>query len=364
MLKCFFLLFVSVSCLLTNIRAIDVSAKSAILFEPVTKTVLYEKDSFSQREIASTTKIMTAVVVLKNASLSDVITVPKNCTGIEGTSMYLKENEKISVSDLLYGLLLQSGNDAAVALATYVGNGDVAAFVEMMNETAYKLGMKNTSFKNPNGLPEEGHVSSAYDMALLAAYAMDIPEFAEIVSTKQKQVAGRTLTNHNKLLRMYDGANGIKTGFTKRAGRCLVSSAERDDMKLIAVTLSAPDDWSDHRTLLDYGFNNYSVFSSPDSGSFVAEIPVISGECESVSAVTCGKVIFLTSKASNNSSIKQEIFLPRFLYAPVHRGDVIGEIRYFRDDGTFDSVSLVSETTVEIEEKNGLINKIFSFFRR
>lgn len=364
MLKLICSIIISVSVLLTTCLAVEVSARSAILYEPETGTVLYSKDSETKREIASTTKIMTAVVVLENAELSDIVSVHKSCVGIEGTSMYLQENEKLSVSDLLYGLLLRSGNDAAVTLAYHVGNGDVSRFVDMMNETAERIGMKNTTFMNPNGLPADGHVSTAYDMAVLTAYAMNIPEFAEVVSTKEKTVAGRLLTNHNKLLRMYDGANGVKTGYTKAAGRCLVSSAERNGMSLIAVTLSAPDDWDDHANLLDFGFNNFSVYKSPKAGEAIAEVAVVGGEnTNRISAVLAGEISLIETRGTDRG-IKQEVYLPRFLYAPITRGDIIGEIKYVKDGEVIATASLVSCDSVGVYKKDGFFDRLFSFFRR
>ena len=164
--------------------AIDVSARSAILYEPATDSILFEKNIHEKRAIASTTKIMTAVVVLENVSSSEVVTVPSSCVGTEGTSMYLKEGEKLTISELLYGMLLQSGNDAANTLAYYVGKGDISRFVEMMNESAEKIGLDNTNFKNPSGLPDDEHYSTAYDMAKLAKYALEIDEFSQIAATK------------------------------------------------------------------------------------------------------------------------------------------------------------------------------------
>lgn len=342
--------------------AVDVSARSAVLYEPETGTVLYAKDADTARQIASTTKIMTAVVVLENADISEIVTVPKQCTGIEGTSMYLKENEKLSVSDLLYGLMLQSGNDAAITLAHHVGNGKVEKFVEMMNDTARKIGMKNTNFKNPNGLTEEGHCSTAYDMALLSAYAMKIPKFAEIVSTKSKSVAGRALSNHNKLLRMYDGAEGIKTGFTKAAGRCLVSSATRGNMRLIAVTLNAPDDWDDHIGLFDFGFASYSLAEKSGRGTEVACISVVGGEEDTLSAITAGDVCVLLRR-EEAERLEKHIKLPRFIYAPVERGQVIGEIDYVLDGKVIDTASVVSNSEIGVKEKEGFFNKILNFLR-
>lgn len=341
--------------------AVSVSARSAILYEPETGTVLFEKNANEERAIASTTKILTAVVALENAKLTDTVTVPKSCVGIEGTSMYLQEGEKLTVSDLLYGTLLRSGNDAATTLAYFVSRGDVSRFVDMMNETAKRIGMKNSRFKNPSGLPDKGHFSTAYDMAKLSAYALTIPEFSEIVSTKEKAVAGRSLSNHNKLLRMYSGANGVKTGFTKEAGRCLVSSAERDGMSLVAVTLSAPDDWNDHINMLDYGFGNYSVYRESLHDAEGYAVPVVNGENDSVSAAIASEVSVLYNK---NEAVVKTVFLPRFVYAPVSRGDVLGKIEYSIGGKVCESVSVVCCDTVAENKKENFFERILKFFRK
>ncbi len=340
--------------------AIELSAQSAILYEPSTSTVLFEKNSLSKREIASTTKIMTAVVVLENTDSQNIVTVPSSCVGIEGTSIYLKEGEKLTVSDLLFGMLLHSGNDAATALAYYVGNGNISSFVDMMNETAARIGMKNTNFKNPSGLPDKEHYSTASDMAKLASYAMNIKEFSEIVSTKNKTISGRSLTNHNKLLRIYNGANGLKTGFTKAAGRCLVSGAYRNGMQLIAVTLSAPDDWNDHKRLFDFGFNNFTLFNETLSDAEPLEIPVVGGEFSDISAHITGDVSILT-KATE--TVERIVYVPRFMYAPVYRGDVLGRVEYLINGEVVESASIISLDTVREMKKEGFFKRISEFFK-
>ncbi len=340
--------------------AVDVSAKSAILYEPKTETILFSKDIHKTREIASTTKIMTAVVVLENSELDEIVTVPESCTGIEGTSLYLKEGEKLSVSDLLYGMLLKSGNDAATTLAYYVGQGSVEDFVDMMNEKAEDLGLSGTHFKNPSGLPDDGHYSTAYDMARLTAYAMENPGFCEIVSTKQKTVAERQLSNHNKLLWLYNGANGVKTGFTKVAGRCLVSSAERDGLDLIAVTLSAPNDWNDHKTLFDYGFSNYALHSESKSDE-ITSLPVVGGKGSTVNVSVKEDVYFLVKK---DDSFERKVFIPKFLYAPVRAGDEVGKIVYKVNGEKVCSVSVISDDTVDFLPKKNFFEKILDFFMK
>ncbi len=360
-IKSFFILIAFLLILNFHCEAIEISAKSAILYEPETSTVLFEKNSLNKREIASTTKIMTAVVVLENADLDDIVTVPAACVGIEGTSMYLKEGEKLTVSDLLYGMLLHSGNDSATVLAHYVGKGDIENFIDMMNKCANSIGMENTHFKNPSGLPDKEHYSTASDMAKLAAYAMKIPEFREIVSTKTKTVAGRTLTNHNKLLRIYNGANGLKTGYTKAAGRCLVSGANRNGMQLIAVTLSAPDDWNDHKKLFDFGFNNFSVYKDTLKDEEPFEISVVGGSSPEVLAQIACDVSILEK---GSEKVEKIIYLPRFIYAPVFEGDVVGRVEYIINGKIAESAPIVSCDNVKEKASSGFLKKTIYFFKK
>lgn len=230
---------------------VSLSAHGAILMDVDTGEVLYEKNADEQMRIASTTKILTALVALEEASPCEVITVTQDHM-VEGSSMYLKVGEQRTVQELLYGLMLSSGNDAALALTECCGGE--ALFVEKMNALAQRIGMVDSSFKNPNGLDEEGHYSTARDMARLAAYAADDPTFVRLCSTKSAAIEGRSMSNHNKLLSRIDGCIGMKTGYTKAAGRTLVSCVERDGRRLVAVTLKAPDDWSDHEKLYELGF--------------------------------------------------------------------------------------------------------------
>ena len=234
-----------------------ISAASAILIDGESGRVLYAQNAEEERPIASITKLMTALVAVEShPDLSEVVTIRPEWTGVEGSSMYLKAGEELTLAALLYGLLLASGNDAAVAIAGFCA-GDVDTFVAWMNDKAAELGMEHTHFENPNGLNDEGHYSTAADMAALARVVMEHEALAKIVGTRSITVAGRTLTNHNKLLWRYEGCTGLKTGYTDRAGRTLVSCAERDGQRLIAVTLNDPNDWADHAALFDYGFAHY-----------------------------------------------------------------------------------------------------------
>ena len=232
-------------------EALEVSATAAVLMDADMGQVLYEKNGDRQMLIASTTKIMTALVVLEHAAPDDVITVTPDHMA-EGSSMYLRAGETVRVEELLYGLLLCSGNDAALALTECAGG--LVPFVALMNEKAAALGMAHTSFANPNGLDADGHYSTARDMAVLAAAAVENPTFRRICSSRSVTIGQRTMENHNRLLRQVEGCIGLKTGYTRAAGRTLVSCAERDGCRLVAVTLQDGNDWADHAALYDYGF--------------------------------------------------------------------------------------------------------------
>lgn len=232
-------------------EALEVSATAAVLMDADMGQVLYEKNGDRQMLIASTTKIMTALVVLEHAAPDDVITVTPDHMA-EGSSMYLRAGETLRVEELLYGLLLCSGNDAALALTECAGG--LTPFVALMNEKAAALGMAHTSFANPNGLDADGHYSTARDMAVLAAAAVENPTFRRICSSRSVTIGQRTMENHNRLLRQVEGCVGLKTGYTQAAGRTLVSCTERDGCRLVAVTLQDGNDWADHAALYDYGF--------------------------------------------------------------------------------------------------------------
>lgn len=248
------------------------SAQHAILMDADTGAVLYEKDADTPSLIASTTKIMTGLLICENCDLDEKVTVPPEAVGIEGSSVYLRAGEVLSVRDLLYGMLLQSGNDAAAALALHLCCS-IEAFAGQMNEKAQELGLTNTHFANPHGLDAEDNYGSARDLASLTAYALKNPDFAQIVSAGSYRAGERYFTNHNKLLWRCEGAIGVKTGYTKKAGRILVSAAERNGRTLICVTLSAPDDWNDHCALYDYGFSQYEMTEIATEGKPVGTLP-------------------------------------------------------------------------------------------
>ncbi len=323
-----------------------ISAQSAILVDGQTGRVLYEKQADKQSLIASTTKIMTALVVCEQTNVLDRVRIPQEAVGIEGSSMYLKAGEVLTVQDLLYGLMLHSGNDAAVALAIYCG-GTVEGFAELMNDKAHRLGMHNTHFVNPNGLDSPGHYSTARDMAVLAAYAMENPIFAKTVSTKTVNVGTRSLRNHNKLLWLLEGADGIKTGFTKAAGRILVSSCTRQGRRLIAVTINDGNDWKDHQQLMENGFGDFTVQRIVSAGDVLGTLPVISGQSDAVTLIATTDFSYALSPGE-----KTEIVLakPDFVYAPVVQGQDAGTAYVCLNGKPVGKIPLVYGQTVEMEE--------------
>ena len=322
------------------------SAENAILLDAQTGRVLYEKQADKQSLIASTTKIMTALVVCEQTNVLDRVRIPQEAVGIEGSSMYLKTGEVMTVQDLLYGLMLHSGNDAAVALAIYCG-GTVEGFAELMNDKAHRLGMHNTHFVNPNGLDAPGHYSTARDMAKLAAYAMENPIFAKTVSTKTVKAADRTLTNHNKLLWSLNGAEGVKTGYTKAAGRILVSSCKRDGRRLIAVTMNDRNDWQDHKQLMEGGFADFSVRQLITAGECLGTAQVMSGEKETVQLLAAEDFSYALTQRE-----QPEIVLPKpdFAYAPVVYGQEAGFAYVCLKGKAIGKIPLVYGETVEMEE--------------
>ena len=320
-----------------------ISAQKAVLLDTQTGRMLYEQDPDSRSLIASTTKIMTALLVCEQCNVLDRMRIPKEAVGIEGSSMYLKEGEVLTIQELLYGLMLQSGNDAAVALAIYCG-GTVEGFAELMNDKARQLGLENTHYVNPNGLDAPNHYSTAADLGILAAYAMKNPIFAMTVSAKSVRIGNRTLTNHNKLLWQYPGADGVKTGYTKKAGRILVSTAVRDGRRLAAVTIHAPDDWNDHKKLLDDGFNNYTLQSIIRQGSVLGHIEVEGGASGFVELIAADDFSF---PLSADEKPYLQFAQPGFVYAPVVAGTQAGKVYILIDDCVIGTCPVVYGQTVE-----------------
>lgn len=337
------------------ISAEAVSAEKAYVLDGVSGRVLYERKARERSLIASTTKIMTALVVCEQCNVLDRMRIPKEAVGIEGSSMYLQEGEVLSLQELLYGLMLSSGNDAAVALAIYCG-GTVEGFAQMMNDKARVLGLTDTHFENPNGLDSPGHYSTARDLGILAAYAMENPIFYKTVSTKSVTVGQRHLTNHNKLLWRVEGADGVKTGYTKAAGRILVSSATRDSRRILAVTIQDPDDWNDHAALLEAGFSRYSPRQVVKAGQQLGTRSVVGGEGSQVSVLAAEDFSYALAQEE-----RPQIVLPGpgFVYAPAVEGAQAGVAYVLLDGRAVGKIPVVYGQTVEqaVPEEPG-------FFRR
>lgn len=323
----------------------SVSARAGIVMEAESGRALWEKNADEPMLIASTTKIMTALVVIERCDLKAAVTVDPAWTGIEGSSMYLKPGQELTVEELLYGLMLASGNDAAAALAC-VTAGSIPAFAALMNEKAAALGCENTHFENPSGLDSANHYASARDLGRIMAEAIRHEEFCRIVSAVSKTVGEQTYTNHNRLLKECEGVFGGKTGYTMAAGRTLVTCCEREGLRLICVTLSDPDDWRDHRTLYDWAYAEYGRRELLTADS-AWTVPVIGGERESVSVAA---ETALTVLAGPGQEIALELELPGFVYAAVSAGDEAGRATAYIDGREAAAVRLLYAESVSRTE--------------
>lgn len=338
--------------------ALPLSAEAAVLLSADDGTVLYEKKADTPLPIASITKIMTAVIALEYAQSDDKVITFTPEMQAEGSSMYLQDGDALTLTELVKGLMMVSGNDAANAIAIGMA-GSQTAFAALMNRKAQQLGMSHTHFVTPSGLDDEQHYSTAYDMALLCRYAMQNEPFSAIVSQKKITVhyvypenKTQLCVNHNKLLSLYDGCIGIKTGFTKKAGRTLTSCAERDGIRLIAVTLHAPDDWNDHKALYDYGFartERKTILSATDRYT----LPVVGGQTDTV-AVRPEKDYAVTMIRGSTDIFRTHLMLPHFIYAPVTTHRAVGEIAVYRNDQKIASVRLLTESPVELQKEEDL----------
>ncbi len=332
----------------TNVFAI--SARSAVVLDAASGRVLYSHNSDQKMGMASTTKIMTALCAIEQGNLTDIVTVSPTASGVEGSSMYLAAGEKITLIDLLYGLMLVSGNDAATAIAQHISGSD-ENFAALMNTKAAEIGAHNSSFTNPHGLSNDKHYTTAHDLAIITARALKNPLFREIVSTKSKSLPqteggiARHMTNHNKFLNMYEGCIGVKTGFTKKTGRCLVTAAERNGMTLICVTLNDPDDWTDHKLLLDNAFGTYQPKIINAKGTLVATADVKGGTVPTVDLIADEDIcIPLAQGEENQLVIKTEVY--EDIWAPVKVGDTLGTQKFFLDGKICGEFPLVANTDI------------------
>ena len=364
-----FLAFMAIFAYNTNnakAESVDVSATSAIVLEASTGRILYEKNAHEKMPMASTTKVMTALVALDYGNLSDIVTVSKNASGVEGSSIWLSAGEKMTLSDMLYGLMLASGNDAAVAIAEHVG-GSLDGFVELMNKKAQEIGAYNTHFANPNGLPAEGHYTTAFDLALICARAMQNENFCEIVKTQYKTLPweghewDRVVKNKNKILWNYEGGNGIKTGYTKEAGKCLTAAAQRDSMQLVSVVLSAPDMFNDCMALMDYGFKNYNNRVIMETGEYIGDVAVEDGTEDSFSVYTDKDIIYPLTD-TEYEQIKRRVHLEEMVKAPVSMGQLVGTIDLWLGENRLYSVELKSVYQIGENSYEYNLNRLLKFW--
>ena len=342
-------------------QRINVSARSAALYEPETKRFLYTKNSKERLGMASTTKIMTALIAIEALDLNEEIAIDSRAVGIEGSSIYLKRGEIMNALDLIYALLLQSANDAALALAYRIA-GSIEDFATLMNQKVKELGLTDTHFTNPHGLDEKEHYTSAHDLAIISAEALNNDVFREITSTYKREIESsdtkRLLVNHNKMLKSYDGCIGVKTGYTTRSGRCLVSAAEREGLTLISVTIDAPDDWRDHTQMLNYGYSALEKRTLASVGQFSYEIPVLSGEGNSVRISNTEELKHIFNKFDPN--IESHVRLSRYFSAPIAKGDILGTVIFTQNGEQIAILPLRAEESVHIYERKKGFFSIFN----
>ena len=348
----------------TPTEQLSLSAKSAILIDLEERQVLYQRNAYERLPMASTTKIVTALAVCELLECDAIVKIPPEAVGIEGSSVYLKAGELLTVEELLYALLLESANDAATALAIAAA-GSVEHFASKCNELSQGLGLKDTNFTNPHGLYDEEHYTTAYDLAILTAYALKSPTIAEICASKRAEIPlGKTeenphgegvryLKNHNKMLSRYNGAIGVKTGFTKKSGRCLVSAAERDGLTLIAVTLNAPDDWQDHTAMLDFGFKRFEYRKIYATGEFCYDFPLSGADVDAVSITNASPISVLVRKGAPAPDVSVECHF-RFAVAPISEGQILGRL-CVRTDGKEYRSSLICKAPIAAKRKKHLI---------
>ena len=326
------------------------TARSAIVMDTVTGQILYERDIDARRYPASTTKMMTLIVALEHGKLDDIVTVSKNAEGVEGSTLWLVQGDKIPLGELLTGMMMHSGNDATVAVAEHIA-GSVPAFVRMMNDKAEELGANSTHFMNPNGLPDEKHYTTAYDLAKIAAYGYSLPHFEEIVGKQEAlydwvKDPAKKLRNENQMLWLYRGANGVKTGYTDAAGRCLVSAARRDGMQLVAVVLDSYYMWNDSIALLDYGFQNAHPKTLVKKGEVVAKVDVADGRHDELELIAAESLVAV-EKTGETAKVERKVEVPREVAAPIKKGDVIGKVVCYYDGKAQGSIYLLAAQDVE-----------------
>lgn len=345
----------------------EVTAKSAIVIEANTGKVLYSKDSEQRRYPASTTKIMTLIVALEHGNLDDLVTASSNAASTEGSSLWLTEGEQLKLQDMLYGIMLVSGNDATVAVAEHI-SGSLPKFAQLMTEKAHAIGATSTSFTNSSGLPDPNHYSTAHDLAKITAYGYKNPMFTQIVGTKAKIIPwpgkdhDRELFNENRMLWLYEGGNGVKTGYTEAAGRCLVSAANRNGIQLVTVVLDSDHMWEDSIALLDYGFQNIAPKTIFNQGDILKTVKVINGKSGNVKLLVNSSIIAPISE-TDEGDFRIEIEAPAKIEAPIKAGQALGKVKLIYKDIEVGSTDLVAAEGVEKKSLFRLVwSSVWNFF--
>lgn len=339
----------------SNVNDVKISSPAAIVIDTLNGRVLYEKNGYEKRNIASLTKILTAIVTVENVKLDEVVTIKTSSSNIGGSTVGMRKGDEITVKALMYGMLMCSGNDCAYALAEYVG-GDIQTFADLMMEKAKEIGAKSSSFKNPHGLDVEGHYSTAYDMALITRYALNNQVINEIVGTSSITIqfgkSVKTFSNTNRLLRTYSCADGVKTGFTNGANRCLIASATKDELRVIAVVLGSETTdirFNDAKTLLEYALDNYSVKDISKNMNWYINLPIYKGKEEKYERyITREMKAVLTDEEYEKIYVKQTL-LP-VIYAPISKGYVLGQIEMYIDNEKIYSEDIILEKNIEKKE--------------
>lgn len=354
-----FIVTISLFCCGFSVNALENSATAAIVINGATRSIIYSKNIDAKLPMASTTKIMTALILAEQNALDTNVTVTAPMVAVEGSSMGLCAGDTVTYNDLLYGILLCSGNDAANTVAIALCE-TVEKFAEVMNNKAKELGLKNTHFVTPSGLDADGHYTTAHDLALLASYALENRVFKQVASTKSITLnyggENHYLSNHNKMLKIYDGAIGVKTGYTSTAGRCLVSAAERNGTLIIAVTLNDRNDWTDHKILLDYGFeNSQSVLTDYSCPSTIECIGSKNNEIK-ISSQTA--VIGLSDK----DKLEYITYLPKFVYADINKSDKIGYTDVFSNGHKILTLDIIADENAVMAANSTVYSKVFKRF--
>ena len=354
---------------LTAMETPDVTARSAILLDQATGRILFSKNVHEQLPSASTTKIMTGILALESGRLQDKVTVSEYASLVEGSGVDLEAGEEKTLEELVYGLLLRSGNDAAVAIAEHLA-GSVEKFAEKMTKRAHELGAVQTKFMNPHGLHHEEHYTTAYDLGLIAVHAMSLPEFREIIATREKKISwtgrpyDRVLRNQNKLLNMYEGADGIKTGWTTPAGRCFVGSVTRDGWRLVSVVLNAPQMWEDTTRLFDFGYSYYRWETVVEKGRPLKTATVDKGKTDRLSLLA-GEDLGLPLKENEKEMLRFHFDIKEPLRAPIVNGEAVGTLHLYFGNQQVGHVPLVAAEEVPRRGLGGVIQNFFSnLFRR